>query len=263
LTITQNLESLKEKTPQLVLLAIVVSVIVVSVMAVISVDTLEDSLIDGGASFMGTQLALLSSFIISLTQNVTATVSSWGYAGIFSLMLLESSSLPIPSELVLPFAGYLISQGQLSLWVTASVATIAGVTGSLIDYHIGLKGVNLLAERKIQGKILFNKARLETAKRWFKRYGVLAVFLSRMVPGFRTLVSFPAGAVKMPLPKFIAYTLAGCLIWNILLIYVGVYLGTNWQEVAGVSHYIIIGFAATIFIAFIVLLIRRKRTRFK
>jgi membrane protein DedA with SNARE-associated domain len=126
-----------------------------------------------------------------------------------------------------------------------------------------MKGVNLLAEHKIRGKTLFNKARLETAKRWFKRYGVLAVFLSRMVPGFRTLVSFPAGAVKMPLPRFIAYTLAGCLIWNILLIYVGVYLGTNWQEVAGVSHYILIGFAATIFIAFIVLLIRRRHTRLK
>jgi membrane protein DedA with SNARE-associated domain len=126
-----------------------------------------------------------------------------------------------------------------------------------------MKGVNLLAERKIQGKILFNKARLETAERWFERYGVLTVFLSRMVPGLRTLVSFPAGAVRMPLPRFIAYTLAGCLIWNTILIYVGVYLGTNWREVAGVSHYILIGFAATIFIAFIVLLIRRKRPRFK
>jgi membrane protein DedA with SNARE-associated domain len=254
--VTQNLKSLRGKTPQLVLLAIVASIILV-----LSLDTLEDALTDG-ASFMGTPLTILFNFIISLTQNVTGAVSSWGYPGIFSLMLLESSSLPIPSEVVLPFAGYLISQGQLNLWVTASIATLAGVIGSLIDYHIGMKGVNLLAQRKIQEKILFNKARLETVEGWFKRYGVLAVFLSRLAPGFRTLVSFPAGAVKMPLPKFIAYTLAGCLIWNSTLIYIGDYLGTNWREVAGVSHYVIIVVAATILIAFIVLLIRRKRAQY-
>jgi membrane protein DedA with SNARE-associated domain len=176
-------------------------------------------------------------------------------------MLLESSSLPVPSEVILPFAGYLISQGQLNFWATTAIATLAGVTGSLVDYYIGMKGINLVAKRKILDKILFSEARLQMAENWFKRYGAPAIFLSRIVPGFRTLVSFPAGAVKMPPPKFIAYTLAGCLVWNAALIYVGTYLGANWREVAGLSHYIIIGFAVTILIAGIVFLIRRKKTR--
>jgi len=80
-----------------------------------------------------------------------------------------------------------------------------------------------------------------------------------MVPGFRTLVSFPAGAVKMVLSKFVVYTTAGCLVWNVILIYIGVYLGEKWREVAGVSHYIIIGFAAAILVALIVFLIRRRK----
>jgi membrane protein DedA with SNARE-associated domain len=249
----RNLNSLKAKTPQLLFLAIVVIVVLL-----ILGDTLEDTLIEGG-SFTDTPLALLLNLIITFTQNITVAISSWGYAGIFSLMLLESSSLPIPSEIVLPFAGYLISQGHLNLWITILIATLAGVTGSLIDYYIGLKGINLLAQRKILGRLPFSEARLETAERWFKRYGVLAVFLSRLVPGFRTLVSFPAGAMKMLLPKFILYTTAGCLVWNSVLVYIGVYLGKNWQEVAGVSHFIIIGFAAAILMAFIVLLVRRKK----
>jgi membrane protein DedA with SNARE-associated domain len=252
LTLTRNL-GLKGKAPQLVLLAIVVVVILV-----ISLDTLEDTLIDG-ASFTGTPLALLLNSIIALTQNVTTAVSSWGYAGIFSLMLLESSSLPVPSEVVLPFAGYLVSQGQLSLWATIATSTLAGVIGSLIDYYVGMKGISLLAQSNIKGKILFDEKRLEIAEGWFQRYGVLTVFLSRMVPGFRTLVSFPAGAVKMPLPKFIAYTVAGCLTWNAVLTYVGMYLGANWQEVAGVSHYLIIGFAVAILVALVVFLISKKR----
>jgi membrane protein DedA with SNARE-associated domain len=249
----RNLERLKGKAPQLLFLAIAIIVILI-----ISLDTLEDILVEGG-TFAGTPLDLLFKAIITFTQNVTATISSWGYAGIFSLMLLESSSLPIPSEVILPFAGYLISQGLLNLWITISISTLAGITGSLIDYYIGLKGMNLIARRKILEKLLLNEVRLQMTERWFKKYGVLVVFLSRMIPGFRTLVSFPAGAVKMPLPKFIPYTMAGCLAWNAVLIYIGMYLGANWREVPGVSHYIIIGLAAVVLVALVVFLIRRKK----
>jgi membrane protein DedA with SNARE-associated domain len=248
----RNLERLKGKAPQLLFLAIAIVVILI-----ISLDTLED-MIEGG-TFVGAPLDLLFRAVITFTQNVTATISSWGYAGIFSLMLLESSSLPIPSEVILPFAGYLISQGLLNLWITISISTVAGITGSLIDYYIGLKGMNLITRRKILGKLLLNEGRLQTTERWFKKYGALVVFLSRMIPGFRTLVSFPAGAVKMPLPKFIPYTMAGCLAWNAVLIYIGMYLGVNWREVPSVLHYIIIGLAAVILVALVVFLIRRKK----
>jgi membrane protein DedA with SNARE-associated domain len=249
----RNLERFKGKAPQLLVLAIVVFVILI-----ILLETLEDTLIEGG-TFKGTPLDLLLNAVIMLTRDVTATVSSWGYAGIFLLMLFEASSLPVPSEVVLPFSGYLISLGQINLWLTILVSTLAGITGSLVDYYVGMKGIDLLTRRKALGKLLLNKARLETAERWFNKYGSLVVFLGRFVPGFRTLVSFPAGAVKMSLTRFIAFTLAGCLVWNAFLTYIGVYVGTNWREVAGVSHYVIIGVVAVILVAFVVFLISRKR----
>lgn len=218
---------------------------------------MEDTLIEGG-SFAGTPLATISNAIIAFMQRVTETVSSWGYAGIFLLMLLEASSLPIPSEVILPFAGYLVSLGQLNLWTTILVSTLAGIAGSLIDYYIGMKGTDMLARRRILDKLLFDKKRLEMAKKWFDKYGAFFVFLSRMIPAFRTLVSFPAGAVKMPIRKFVAYTTGGCLVWNAFLVYVGVYLGTNWRMAADVSRYLITGAVAAILVALAIFLIRRK-----
>jgi membrane protein DedA with SNARE-associated domain len=196
--------------------------------------------------------------IVSLTRDVTATVSSWGYYGIFLLMLLESVSLPIPSEVVLPLAGYLVSTGQLNVWVIITVATVAGVAGSLIDYYIGLKGVRYLAEHRVLGKVFFTQSQLEVAVRWFSKYGAIIVLLSRLIPGFRTIVSFPAGAVKMPLAKFVAYTTIGCLIWNSVLIYVGIFLGKRWREVAGVSQYLIYAAAAGAIVLLIVFFVRRR-----
>ena len=249
----RNLERLRKKAPQLLVLAIAAIVV-----AIVLLETLEDTVIEGG-TFKGTPLDLLLNAIIMLTQNVTATVSSWGYTGIFFLMLLEASSLPIPSEVILPFAGYLVSLGQLNFWIVILISTIAGITGSLVDYYIGMKGMHLLAQRKALGKLLFNEARLEMAERWFNKHGALAVLLSRMIPGFRTLVSFPAGAIKMPQQKFVPYTMAGCLIWNTFLTSIGAYVGANWREVADVSRYLIIGIFVAILVAFVVFLIRRKR----
>jgi membrane protein DedA with SNARE-associated domain len=200
------------------LLVITITAIVVGI---IVLDTLEDMLIEGG-TFAGTPVALLLNALIAFTQGVTASVQSWGYVGLFVVMVLELSSLPIPSEVILPFTGYLVSLGLLNFWLAVLISTLAGVAGSLIDYFIGLKGMNMLAKRSTLKSLLYSKGRMDTAERWFKKYGALAVSLSRMVPGFRTLISFPAGAVKMTLTKFIAYTTAGCLVWNAILIYLGV-----------------------------------------
>jgi len=243
---------LKGKTPQLLLIAIVAIAI-----AIILLDTLEDTVIEGG-SFSGTRLGIIFNAIIMLAQGVTATIFSWRYAGIFLLMLLEASSLPIPSEVILPYSGFLVSTGQLNVWITIIVATLAGLAGSLIDYYVGMKGTDLLSRRRVLDKLLFDKKRLELAAAWFTKYGVFTVFLSRMIPGFRTLVSFPAGAVKMSLRRFVAYTTGGCLVWNTFLVFVGVYLGTNWRAVASISRYLIIGVAAAILVALAVFLIRRR-----
>jgi membrane protein DedA with SNARE-associated domain len=253
LTPRQSLQRLRRKAPQLLILAIITVLVLIVLLG-----TLEDTLIEGGP-FTGTPLDLLLRALVTLTQNATSTVSSWGYAGIFLLMLLEASSLPVPSEVILPFAGYLVSLGQFNVWITILISTLAGMMGSLVDYYIGMKGMNLLAQRRVLDRVFFSRARLETVEKWFDKYGSLVVFLGRMIPGFRTLVSFPAGAVKMPLRKFTAYTACGCLVWDAFLIYIGIYVGVNWREVAGVSHYLILGVVAAILVVIAVLLIKRKR----
>ncbi|MGD0330015.1 MAG: DedA family protein [Nitrososphaeria archaeon] len=231
--------------------------IAVIAIAIILSDTLEDTL-TGGVPSIGPPLIQILDAIVMFTRNVTAVVSSWSYVGIFLLMALESSSLPIPSEVVLPFSGYLVSQGQLNLLLTILVSTIGGIAGSSIDYYIGMKGMNLLSQQKALRHLL-SQSNLEMADKWFKKFGASAVFLNRLIPGFRTVISFPAGAVKMSLSKFIVYTTAGCLVWDILLIYLGVYVGANWLEIASIWHYLIIGALIAVLGAFVLFLVRRRR----
>jgi membrane protein DedA with SNARE-associated domain len=242
--------SLRRKAPQIIAVAIVIVIAVY-----ILFEVLEDFLIKGGTG--GPLMGAISSII----RDAKDTVSSWGYGGIFGLMVLESSSLPIPSEIILPFSGFLVSKGQLDFWITVLVATLAAIAGSLVDYYIGLKGIQALAKRRILGKVLFSKDQLIFAGKWFDKYGTYTVFLARLIPGIRTLISFPAGAAKMPLAKFLVFTTAGCLLWNSLLIYVGFYLGSNWAEVASISHYILIGVVAGFAIIILVYLVMRQRKR--
>jgi membrane protein DedA with SNARE-associated domain len=245
---------LRRKAPQIIAATIIIIIIVY-----VSFELLEDILIEGAPITSGP----LISAIISFTKDATTTVSSWGYPGIFGLMLLESSSLPIPSEVILPYAGYLVSTGyhQLNFWVTVAVATVAAIAGSLVDYYIGLKGIEVLAKKRVLGRVLFSIDQLAVAGKWFDRYGSFMVFIARLIPGLRTLISFPAGAAKMPLTKFLAFTTAGCLLWNAILIYVGYYLGANWREVAGVSHYIIIGVIVAFALLVVAYLVFRRRKR--
>ncbi len=247
----QAKQCLRRKAPQIILAGTIIAVVLY-----VSVQLLEDVVLEG------TPLNAHPLFgaILSLTRDITATIKSWSYSGVFVMMFLEATSLPFPSEVILPFAGYMVSEGLLNFWVTVAVATAAGLVGSLVDYYIGLKGVSILARYRILGRILFTQSQLEVAARWFTRYGATVVIFSRLVPGFRTIVSFPAGAVKMPLSKFITYTVIGCSIWNALLIYVGVFLGANWRQVAGISHYIIIAAAIGLGILVVAYFIwRRKR----
>ncbi len=244
---------LRRKAPQLIAVAIIAIVV-----AYLLFEIAEDVLIEGSSITSGPVIGA----IVSFTRDVTRTISSWGYAGVFFLMLLESSSLPIPSEVILPFAGFLAFQNKLDILLIIITATIAGVIGSLIDYYIGKKGVNVLAKYKILGHVIFSEEQLAVASHWFYKYGSVMVFLGRLVPGFRTFISFPAGAVRMPLAKFVAFTAAGCLIWNSLLVYVGYYLGSNWAEVATVSHDLIILVIIVLVVgALAYLLIRRKRQK--
>jgi membrane protein DedA with SNARE-associated domain len=221
------------------------------------VDFLDDVVIEGAPVTSEPIISL----ILSVTRGVTSTVQAFGYSGIFGLMLLESSSVPIPSEVILPFAGYLTVSGQLNLWIILAAATVAGILGSLVDYYIGLKGVQSLIKHKVLGKVLLSAAQLEVAEKWFNKHGSLMVFVSRLVPGFRTTFSFPAGAVQMPLKKFVTFTTAGCLLWNAALIYLGLYLGGNWRLVAGVSRYLLLAAVAVAIIAIAVYLVKSRRKK--
>lgn len=246
---------MRKKAPQ-----IIVIVLVIALAVYISFEFLEDVLLER----QPLASEPIISAIINFTKDVTATISSWGYAGVFGLMVLESSSLPVPSEVVLPFAGYLVSMGLLNFWLVVIVATVAAIVGSLIDYYIGLKGIEILAKKRILGHVILSMDQLAMAGKWFEKYGSFAIFIARLIPGLRTIISFPAGAARMPLVKFLVYTIAGCLLWNVVLIYVGYYLGINWTEVADISHYIIIavivGFAAIV-ITYFVLRNRQRKAR--
>jgi membrane protein DedA with SNARE-associated domain len=250
---SQSLGQLRKKAPQLIVIAIGIIVVLYFV-----IDFLDDVVIEGAPVTSEPIISL----ILSITRGVTSTVQAWGYSGIFGLMLLESSSLPIPSEVILPFAGYLTINGQLNIWIILAAATVAGILGSLVDYYIGLKGVQSLVKHKVWGKVLLSAAQLEAAEKWFNKHGSVMVFISRLIPGFRTTFSFPAGAVQMPLKKFVALTTAGCLLWNAVLVYLGWYLSENWTLVAGVSRYLIlVAVAAAVIVIAVYLIIRRRKTR--
>ena len=151
----------------------------------------------------------------------------WGYIALFICMALENMNIPIPSEIILGFAGFLVSQHIFDFTTATIVATIAGLVGSLLSYYMGLKGGrDLMLRHTAKGGLGAKK--LSLAKNWFEKYGGLAVFTGRLLPGIRTFISLPAGIAKYPLKNFIIYTLLGTIPWTIFLIYMGDFLGENW-----------------------------------
>lgn len=153
-------------------------------------------------------------------------MTQFGYGGVFILMTMESATLPVPSEVVLPFAGYLVYKGTLEFWTVVIVATVASLVGTMIDYSIGFYLGRPAVLR--YGKIVrISERRFETAEGWFRTRGETIVLLARFVPLLRTLISFPAGIVKMDVKQFLAYSAIGIFIWDVALVYVGVVAGQN------------------------------------
>lgn len=153
--------------------------------------------------------------------------------GIFVLMGLESVLIPIPSEVTMPFSGFLASQGTLNVWLVIITGTLANLTGSLLAYYIGfyLEETVLLKWIKKYGKfILISEKEYRHAEHWFQKYGDKVIFVSRLLPAVRTVISLPAGVFKMNIKKFIIYTTVGCFLWSALLTYFGYVLGENWRS---------------------------------
>jgi membrane protein DedA with SNARE-associated domain len=167
-----------------------------------------------------------------LSGYITQFISSIGYIGVFILMTLESAALPVPSEIVMPFAGYLAYLKKFDLLLISIVGAAGCTAGSLISYYVGLKGGRPLIE-KYGRYLLIEKSRIELAETWFKKYGDRAVFFSRLLPVVRTFISLPAGIGKYDLKKLVAFSFIGSLPWCFALAYVGFSLGRSWENIIG------------------------------
>ena len=176
---------------------------------------------------IGKIIELLSGFII-------ATISTLGYGGVVLLMAIESACIPLPSEIIMPFSGYLVYTGRFNLWLVALAGAIGCVLGSMVAYWVGMYGGRPLIEK--YGKyVLISRHDLDLADRWFTRYGEVIIFASRLLPVVRTFIAFPAGVARMNVPRFIIYTFLGSLPWCLGLAYVGQVLGEQWDKNAALK----------------------------
>lgn len=168
----------------------------------------------------------LISFVVTPIVDV---ISAAGYAGIVVLMAIESAGIPLPSEIIMPFAGYLVSVGQLSLLGVATAGAIGCNVGSTVAYYVAAKG-GRPAFQRWGSYVLVSSADLDRAERFFARYGAVTVFVGRLLPVVRTFIAFPAGLGRMPMLKFQVYTFLGSWPWCFALAYVGYLLGERWRN---------------------------------
>ncbi|MBM7855047.1 membrane protein DedA with SNARE-associated domain [Desulfohalotomaculum tongense] len=200
-------------------------------------------------------------YIYSLIEEsfawVTDFIAALGYWGIAVGMAIESANIPLPSELILPFGGYLVSTGQLNFWGAVMAGTIGGTVGSVASYYLGLLGGRPLLFR--YGRYIgISRSKIELADRWFARYGEATVFFTRLMPIIRTFISLPAGLAGMNFKKFVIYTFLGSLPWSILLTYAGVKLGENWQQIKPWFHRLDAVVAVAVLLLVVYYLIRRR-----
>lgn len=173
-------------------------------------------------------ISLLAGFIIS-------TISDMGYGGVVLLMAIESACIPLPSEIIMPFSGYLVFTGTMNLWVVATAGAVGCVLGSLVAYAVGAWGGRPLVEK--YGKyILISHHDLDLADRWFQRHGDITIFVGRLLPVVRTFIAFPAGVARMPIWRFVVYTFVGSFIWCWALAWIGMKLGQNWHSLGVYFH---------------------------
>lgn len=173
-------------------------------------------------------LVLLSTFVIWI-------ISSLGYTGIVVAMAIESACIPLPSEVIMPFSGYLVSQGRFTLWGVSLAGALGCTLGSAVAYVAGAYGGRPFILK--YGRYFFITAHeMDRADRWFARYGMAATFISRLLPVIRTFISLPAGIARVPLVPFLLYAFLGSLPWSWALAYVGMLLGEHWDRVGGVLH---------------------------
>lgn len=173
-------------------------------------------------------LAVVSAFIIHAE-------STLGYGGVVLLMGIESCCIPLPSEVIMPYAGYLVTVGRFSLWFVSLAGAVGCVVGSIPAYYLGMYGGRPLIE-KYGRYILMSHHDLDMADRWFERRGDITVFIARLLPVIRTFIAFPAGINRMDMRRFIIYTFLGSFPWCLMLAYVGMKVGQHIEVLKPYFH---------------------------
>ena len=178
---------------------------------------------------------MIAKLITTLASAITAVISGLGYGGIVLLMGIESACIPLPSEIIMPFSGYLVFKGTLNLAGVAVAGATGCLLGSWLAYALGAWGGRPLIE-KYGRYVLISHHDLDLADRWFVHHGDITVFTARLLPVVRTFIAFPAGVARMPLGRFSLYTFAGSLIWCWILAWIGMKLGENWDTLGVYFH---------------------------
>jgi membrane protein DedA with SNARE-associated domain len=178
---------------------------------------------------------VIDRLMTGLSAWIVTTIAAMGYGGIVLLMAVESACIPLPSEVIMPFSGYLAATGRFGLNLVAIAGAFGCLLGSWVGYYLGATGGRWVLER-YGPYVLITPHELETAERFFERWGALSVFLSRLLPVVRTFIAFPAGVARMRLLPFAVYTLAGSYLWCLGLAYVGMQLGEHWAQLGPYFH---------------------------
>lgn len=175
------------------------------------------------------------SIVEYVSDLIVGLIGSFGYSGIFFAMALESACIPFPSEIIMPFSGFVVSEGKLDLLGITLAGALGNLFGSVVAYQVGLRGGRPFLEK--YGKyVLLSRKKLDIADDWFRKYGDRAVLISRVLPVIRTYISLPAGIAGMDFKKFSFYTFAGSLPWCFALGYAGLLLGPRWDSLRGWFH---------------------------
>lgn len=201
------------------------------------------------------------SIVDYVSQIAIHLIEILGYWGVFFGMMIESACIPLPSEVIMPFAGYVAYEGEMTLIGITIAGVLGNLLGSWIAYFVGLKGGRPFLEK--YGKyFLISHRKLDLAHDWFEKYGHEAVFISRMLPIIRTFISLPAGIAKMNFKKFTVYTLLGSIPWVLLLGYIGVMLGPHWKQIRSYFHImdIIVGIGIVAVIIYMIYHYRDKNS---
>lgn len=208
---------------------------------------------DKGGYFLGAILSGLGQFVVHI-------ISALGYMGVFIAMAIESACIPLPSEIILPFTGYMVFLGRFSLWQATLVATLGNLFGALVAYYVGVWGGRPFLKR--YGRyLLINERELAWTEKLFARRGEVTVFVGRILPVVRTFISLPAGIARMNPVKMAVYTVLGALPWCLFLIIVGEKLGEHWDTLKPLFHRFDIVLGGAIIVAIIYWLWQHFRQR--